>query len=461
MQCTVSNGEPIILARMNAPHSPSPLASRRDGAARPDPRRHRSLQRRHESEEGQPRRRRLLRRQRQGAAARVRAARGKRAPEERPRRAATCRSTAWPRTTRRCRRWCSATTAASGQAHRHRAGARRHRRPARSAPTSSSVAQPGRRGLDQRPELGEPPRAVRGRRLHGQDLSVLRRRRRTASISPACCDALEGAAGRRDRRAARLLPQPDRRRPHRRSNGSEVLEIVQRARPGARSSTSPTRASPTASTPTRYAARLFRRSAMSPVFVSSSFSKSFSLYGERVGALSVGHRERRRGGARAVAAEARRPHQLLQPADARRPGRRDRARHAGAARAVGPASSARMRERIKRDAPAAGRQDQDARAAARLRLRARSSAACSPTRASPRSRCAPARRILDLRHRHRPHLRRRAQHRATSTTSPTRSRRSSASYLQPELRSNCPPSVRPIEVPIPGSSAVPMAALRR
>jgi aromatic-amino-acid transaminase len=35
-----------------------------------------------------------------------------------------------------------------------------------------------------------------------------------------------------------------------------------------------------------YAARLFAR-AMSPVFLSSSFSKSFSLYGERVGALSV------------------------------------------------------------------------------------------------------------------------------------------------------------------------------
>jgi aromatic-amino-acid transaminase len=35
-----------------------------------------------------------------------------------------------------------------------------------------------------------------------------------------------------------------------------------------------------------YAARLFARS-MSPVFLSSSFSKSFSLYGERVGALSV------------------------------------------------------------------------------------------------------------------------------------------------------------------------------
>ena len=35
-----------------------------------------------------------------------------------------------------------------------------------------------------------------------------------------------------------------------------------------------------------YAARLFAE-AMTPVFLSSSFSKSFSLYGERVGALSV------------------------------------------------------------------------------------------------------------------------------------------------------------------------------
>ncbi len=35
-----------------------------------------------------------------------------------------------------------------------------------------------------------------------------------------------------------------------------------------------------------YAARLFAE-AMSPVFLSSSFSKSFSLYGERVGALSI------------------------------------------------------------------------------------------------------------------------------------------------------------------------------
>ena len=96
------------------------------------------------------------------------------------------------------------------------------------------------------------------------------------------------AAGRRDRGAARLLPQPDRRRP----DAGAVARGPRRscARAGScRSSTSPTRASPTASTrtPTPCASS---RGAMSPVFLSSSFSKSFSLYGERVGALQRRHR---------------------------------------------------------------------------------------------------------------------------------------------------------------------------
>ncbi len=51
-----------------------------------------------------------------------------------------------------------------------------------------------------------------------------------------------------------------------------------------------------------------------PLLVSNSFSKSFSLYGERVGALSVVASSRRRSGAPAVAAQARRAHQLLEPA---------------------------------------------------------------------------------------------------------------------------------------------------
>ena len=63
-------------------------------------------------------------------------------------------------------------------------------------------------------------------------------------------------------------------------------------------------------------------------FVATCFSKSFSLYGERVGALSVVCASEGRGGARAEPAEARDPHQLLQPADPRRAGRRRRADHA-------------------------------------------------------------------------------------------------------------------------------------
>ena len=50
-------------------------------------------------------------------------------------------------------------------------------------------------------------------------------------------------------------------------------------------------------------------------FVSSSFSKSFSLYGERVGALSIVTDSKEESGARAVAGQAGDPHQLLQPAD--------------------------------------------------------------------------------------------------------------------------------------------------
>ena len=51
--------------------------------------------------------------------------------------------------------------------------------------------------------------------------------------------------------------------------------------------------------------------------VSSSFSKSFSLYGERGRRVDSGHRKQRRGRARHVASQARGPHQLFQPADPR------------------------------------------------------------------------------------------------------------------------------------------------
>ena len=87
---------------------------------------------------------------------------------------------------------------------------------------------------------------------------------RRRSRSTRCCEALRSAAGEERRAAARLLPQPDRRRPDARAVG--------RADPAAapsasccRTSTSPTRASATASTrtPTR-CARSPRRAAGRP-----------------------------------------------------------------------------------------------------------------------------------------------------------------------------------------------------
>ena len=114
--------------RMLASRLASLASPRRDGAARPDPRRHRGLRRRPEPEQGESRRRRLLRRRR----ARCRCSSACAAPRasalESRRPAATCRSTASRPTTARCRSSCSAESKHQGRAGRHRADARRHRR---------------------------------------------------------------------------------------------------------------------------------------------------------------------------------------------------------------------------------------------------------------------------------------------------------------------------------------------
>ena len=60
----------------------------------------------------------------------------------------------------------------------------------------------GQRGLGQRPELGEPPLDVRGRRPRGPRLSVLRRRDRRRWRSRRCATALRGLP-REERRPAR------------------------------------------------------------------------------------------------------------------------------------------------------------------------------------------------------------------------------------------------------------------
>ena len=77
---------------------------------------------------------------------------------------------------------------------------------------------PVQRRVDQRPELGQPPLDVRGQRLHGEHLPVLRLgQRRRALCRHAGGD--RSAARAQHRAAARLLPQPDRRRPHARAVG--------------------------------------------------------------------------------------------------------------------------------------------------------------------------------------------------------------------------------------------------
>ncbi len=66
-----------------------------------------------------------------------------------------------------------------------------------------------RAGLDQRPVLGKPSRAVRRRRLQGQRLPLLRR----AHARHRFCRHDRGArrgAGRLGHRPPRVLPQPDR-----------------------------------------------------------------------------------------------------------------------------------------------------------------------------------------------------------------------------------------------------------
>ena len=150
--------------------------------------------------------------------------------------------------------------------------------------------------------------------------------------------ALERAARGLDHRAARVLPQSHRRRSST-EQWSRILEVV-RARgqvpfldlayqgfgDGVEADGAIVR---------RFAAT------PGPLFVASSFSKSFSLYGERVGALSIVADRSRRSRAGVVAGQARRAWQLFEPADVRRPDRRDGARLARAVDAVGRRSSAR------------------------------------------------------------------------------------------------------------------------
>ena len=258
---------------------------RRTRAARSDPGRHRGLRGRHQSAQGQSRRRRLLRRHRQAAAARMREA--CRARDDRPgnARAAICRSTASPPTTGRSsallfgadsdviRSGRAVTVQALGGTGGLKIGADFLRRFA-----------PGAQVWISDPSWENHRALFEERRLHGQHLPLLRRGDARPRLRG---DARARSSGcrRLDRRAARVLPQPDGRRSyaravdaHHRSRARARSAAVPRHRvPGLRRRHRRGRARSSAASPPR----------QGPLFVSSSFSKSFSLYGERVGALSV------------------------------------------------------------------------------------------------------------------------------------------------------------------------------
>ena len=195
---------------------------------------------------------------------------------------------------------------------------------------------------------------------------------------PGMIAALERIPAGGDRRAARVLPQPDRRRsrrgavgPHPRSRARARADAVPRYRLSGlrrRHRRGRQRRAP------------LRRDARDRCSSSSSFSKSFSLYGERVGALSIVATDKDE--ATRVLSQVKRVvrAELFEPADARRRDRGDGAGLAGAARAVG--SGARDDARP-HQAHARGAGRAPARAHCRVAISATCSrsAACSRTRA--------------------------------------------------------------------------------
>ena len=247
-------------------------------------------------------------------------------------RAATCRSTASPPTTRRCRAWCSAPTAPLVKAGR--------------VATVQALGGTGglKIGADFLKRLNPDAKVLISDPSWENHRALFTSAGFAVETYPYYDAATRGIASTHARRAERrarrarsscCTPAATTRPATtcRRRSGRRSSRRSRRAT-SCPSSTWPTRASATASPKTARSCGQFVDAGLD-FFVSTSFSKSFSLYGERVGALSVVCASKRRSRARAVPAEDRDPHQLLQPADARRAGRRHGADHAGAARAVG------------------------------------------------------------------------------------------------------------------------------
>ena len=146
------------------------------------------------------------------------------------------------------------------------------------------TVRPGRAGLHQRPELGEPPRAVRERPASRSTPIRTTTPRRTVWTSTRCAPLSTRCPPARSSSCTPAATIPTGVDPTPR-NGSRCSPSSARAAgalsrsrvPGLRRRHRRRRGTSCACFPPR----------RGPLFVSSSFSKSFSLYGERVGALTV------------------------------------------------------------------------------------------------------------------------------------------------------------------------------
>jgi aromatic-amino-acid transaminase len=185
------------------------------------------------------------------------------------------------------------------------------------APTSCARFAPAPRFISD-PSWENHRALIRGAGFEVKTIRITTRRR-TASTSPRCAPRSRRCS-RVDRRAARVLPQPHRRRP----DAAQWDEIIG-GRAIARAVPFLDLAYQEFGDGIDADAAVVRRFAATPgpAFVSNSFSKSFSLYGERVGALTVVTADKDEAARVLSAAEAVRARELLEPADARRP---DRAR---------------------------------------------------------------------------------------------------------------------------------------
>ena len=250
-----------------------------------------------------------------------------------------------------------------GRPRRHRAGARRHRRPEDRRRLPASASSPTREVWISDPSWENHRALFEGAGFAVDTLSLLRRRRRTASTSTACW-----RRSKRCRAGAIVVLHACCHNPTgvdltADAVGPRCIEVVQRARPGA---------VPRHRLPGLRRRHRRRRAPRCALFADARpgclrLELVLEVASRSTASASARCQRRRRRATtkrRACCRQLKRvdPHQLLEPADPRRPGRRHGARRRRSCARCGNRSSAGMRERIKRDAPAAASTSSQARA---------------------------------------------------------------------------------------------------